>query len=180
MAESKDPITALSDQSATNLKLALIGNAISIVGPREKGESYQDYQDAIRDAALEILEYSQGSAGSDIGYLLVPGVRRYRARLISLERDPIKPGKEWSTRLLVTLGVKPTDYARDGIEQIRTERTDHWDGSGKRVGLAVKEILAQAKEDGEDHDVLVWVAQDGPDGKFRALRHIKDLGVPRD
>lgn len=180
MAESKDPITRLGEQIAEAQKMNLFAAAISIVGPRENGESYKDYQDAILDASLEILELSQGSAGSDLGHLLVPGIRRYKARLISLERDPIKPGRDWSTRLLVTLGIKPTDYARDGIEQIRTERTDYWDGSGKRVGLIAKDILAQAQKDGEDHDVLVWVAADGEDGKFRALRHIQDLGVARD
>ena len=70
-----------------------------------------------------------------------------------------------------------------GLMRDATAKTveEHADGAlADQYRELVKRMEAQAKEDGEDHDVLVWVAQDGPDGKFRALRHIKDLGVPRD
>lgn len=169
---SKDPISAIAEDLAEMRRSALIASAISVVGPREDKESFQDYSDAVLDAALEIIDISHSPAGNDIGHLMVPDIRRYRAKVLKFERDPVKPGKEWLTRALLTLGVKPTKYAKDGTETIRTERTDFWDGSGKRVAKLGKSLVG--------HDVIVWVAPDGEEGAFRVLRHIQDLGESED
>lgn len=167
-----DPITALANTVAESKKLSLIASAIAVVGPREKDESFEDYSDAVRDAGFTILDIASSGAGSDLGHLMVPGIRRYRAKLLNFERDPVKQGKDWSTRMLLTLGVKPSQYAKDGTEVIRTERTDIWDGSGRRVGLLAKGLVG--------HDVIVWVAPDGDEGQYRVLRHIQDLGESED
>lgn len=167
-----DPITALANTVSESKKLSLIAAAIAVVGPREKDESFDDYSDAVRDAGFTILDIASSAAGSDLGHLMVPGIRRYRAKVLDFERDPVKPGKEWSTRALLTLGVKPGQYAKDGTEVIRTERTDLWDGSGKRVASLGKKLIG--------HDVIVWVAPDGDEGQYRVLRHIQDIGVSED
>lgn len=171
-ATPKDPITALAETVAESKKLSLIAAAVSVVGERQKGESFEDYANEVRDAGFTILDIASSGAGSDLGYLMVPGIRRYRAKVLAFERDPVKPGKEWSTRMLLTLGVKPSQYAKDGTEVIRTERTDIWDGSGRRVGLLAKALVG--------HDVIVWVAPDGDEGQYRVLRHIQDIGVSED
>lgn len=168
----KDPITEIAEGLSELKKQSLIAAAVAVVGPREDKESFQDYSDAVLESALEILDLSHSPIGNDIGHLMVPGIRRYRAKVLKFERDPIKPGKEWSTRALLTLGVPPSRYAKEGEEVIRTERTDFWDGSGKRVAKLGKNLI--------DHDVIVWVAPDGEDGKYRVLRHIQDLGISED
>lgn len=167
-----DPITAIADNLAEMKKMSLIAAAVSVVGERQDDENFQDYSAAVLDSALDILDISFSGVGNDIGHLMVPGIRRYRAKVLKFERDPVKPGKEWSTRALLTLGVKPSKYAKDGTETIRTERTDFWDNSGKRVAKLGRELV--------DHDVIVWVAPDGEDGAYRVLRHIQDLGISDD
>lgn len=168
----KDPITEIAEGLSELKKQSLIASAVAVVGPREDNENFQDYSAAVLEAALDIIDLSHSAIGNDIGHLMVPGIRRYRAKLLNFERDPVKPGSEWSTRALLTLGVKPSKYAPHGEETIRTERTDFWDGSGKRVAKLGKNLVG--------HDVIVWVAPDGEDGKFRVLRHLQDLGESED
>ena len=75
-----------------------------------------------------------------------------------------------STRGVVNLKTKPTQQHPDGLEQVRTERTDTPDGA------AMWERLKSLK----GHRVVLWVEvqeYNGGQGKVRVVQHVEDLGT---
>lgn len=74
-----------------------------------------------------------------------------------------------STRAVVTLRTKPNDRHPDGLETVRTDRTDSI--VGLRMARRVRGLVG--------HRVLVWVELEQMargDNKVRVLRHIEDMG----
>ena len=74
-----------------------------------------------------------------------------------------------STRGVVNLRTKPTTQHPDGIEQVRTERTDTPDG------MQMWDQLKALK----GHRVVLWVEvqeYNGGQGKVRVVQHVEDLG----
>ena len=76
-----------------------------------------------------------------------------------------------STRGVLNLKTKPTDQHPDGLEQVRTERTDTPDGA------AMWRKLKTLK----GHKALLWVEvqeYNGGQGKVRVVQHVEDLEAP--
>jgi hypothetical protein len=74
-----------------------------------------------------------------------------------------------STRGLVTLRARPSQFHPDGIEQARTERTDSPEGL----------LMARTLRALTGHRVALWIEeQTTGDGarKVRVIQHVKDLG----
>jgi hypothetical protein len=70
----------------------------------------------------------------------------------------------------VNLRTKATEQHPDGLEQVRTERTDTPDGA------AMWDRLKALK----DHKVVIWVEvqeYNGGQGKVRVVQHVEDLDV---
>src|SRR5690606_867369 len=95
-------------------------------------------------------------------YKTVEGIKVYSAVVDAIQKE------KKSTRGLVTLKVKPSTYAKDGIEQVRTERTDRPDGLA--MAKKIKGLIG--------HKVLIFkeieVMANG--NKSAVIRHVKDLG----
>jgi hypothetical protein len=98
----------------------------------------------------------------------VASAKKFVATVMSVEIE------ESSTRGLIGLQSKPSEFNPDGIEHARTERTDSADGAalvGRLQGMV-------------GHRVLAFVAIDdigkGPTArKMRVLVHVEDLGPDR-
>lgn len=80
-----------------------------------------------------------------------------------------------STRGVATLQGRPSKYAEDGVEQVRTDRTD------TPEGLAMARTLRGLK----GHRVMLWVYLEefqgkSGHGKVRVVKHVEDLGEDRD
>ena len=78
-----------------------------------------------------------------------------------------------STRGLVTLRTRPSQFHPDGVEQARTERTDSPDGL----------LMARTLRGLTGHRVALWIEeQTTGDGarKVRIIQHVKDLGRAED
>lgn len=92
------------------------------------------------------------------------GAQRFVAEFVSVRIE------ESSTRAVLALQVKPTADAPDGVEQIRTDRTDHRDGA-RMFRLAQKLV---------GHRVIVFKVLEDMDGqpnrKVRVAVHLVDLG----
>lgn len=91
--------------------------------------------------------------------------RVFDADIVSVERE------ESSTRGLVTLKSAPSTFHPDGLEQVRTDRTDNPMGR-----LMAKELYALT-----GHRVRVWVEKvpfgsGSKQGEVRVVRHFEDLG----
>lgn len=110
-------------------------------------------------------------ANKAIDQVAGPDVKVFTGTVVKVTRE------EAITRGIVHLRTRVhPEYAPDGIEQVRTERTDD------PVGLAVAKRLRSLK----GHRVLLWVeiesfqSKSGANRKFRVVRHVEDLGVPAD
>ena len=74
-----------------------------------------------------------------------------------------------STRGLVTLRARPSQFHPDGIEQARTERTDSPDGL----------LMARTLRGLTGHRVALWIEEQTTGNgarKVRVIQHVKDLG----
>jgi hypothetical protein len=73
-----------------------------------------------------------------------------------------------STRGVINLRTKATEQHPDGLEQVRTERTDTPDGAA--MWSRIKAL--------KDRRVVVWVEvqeYNGGQGKVRVVQHVEDL-----
>lgn len=80
-----------------------------------------------------------------------------------------------SQRALITIYTRPSENYPDGMESIRTERLDNPSAGGRALARRVHSLVG--------HRVLVWVEKEtirGGTKKVRVLRHIEDLGEPRE
>jgi len=98
-----------------------------------------------------------------------PNVKVFTGTVVKVTRE------ESTTRGIVHLRTRVhAEYAPDGIEQVRTERTDD------SIGLAIARRLRSLK----GHRVLLWVeiesftSKNGSKRKSRVVRHVEDLGLP--
>ena len=74
-----------------------------------------------------------------------------------------------STRGLVTLRARPSQFHPDGIEQARTERTDGPEGL----------LMARTLRGLTGHRVALWIEEQTTGNgarKVRVIQHVKDLG----
>ena len=74
-----------------------------------------------------------------------------------------------STRGLVTLRARPSQFHPDGIEQARTERTDSPEGL----------LMARTLRALTGHRVALWIEEQTTGNgarKVRVIQHVKDLG----
>ena len=74
-----------------------------------------------------------------------------------------------STRGLVTLRARPSQFHPDGIEQARTERTDSPEGL----------LMARTLRALTGHRVALWIDEQTTGNgarKVRVIQHVKDLG----
>lgn len=91
--------------------------------------------------------------------------RVFDANVVSVEKE------ERSTRGLVTLKSAPSSFHPDGLEQVRTERTDSADGR----------LMAQEMYNLIGHRVRIWIekvtfSNGGKNGEVRIVRFVQDLG----
>jgi len=132
---------------------------ILMTGPRDPEVDPREWEARVLENTLDAQ--SLMSDGSRL-YKTVEGIKVYSAVVDAIQKE------KKSTRGLVTLKVKPSTYAKDGIEQVRTERTDRPDGLA--MAKKIKGLIG--------HKVLIFkeieVMANG--NKSAVIRHVKDLG----
>lgn len=147
-------MTELNDAARVNL----VTGAAVVAGP---GASIPVIEALVVDLAL------MAESDSPIMRRLVriQDASRFVAELVDVEIE------QSSTRAVLTLKTDDiTDKKPDGIEKMRTERTDQPDGKSMwRIALGLK-----------GHRVLVYkeLQEAGPDRKVRVCIHLTDLGAP--
>lgn len=132
---------------------------ILMTGPRDPELDSRVWEAEVLTNALEAQSLmGEGSRMSKT----IEGIKVYTAVVDSIKKETK------STRGLVTLKVKPSTYAKDGVEQIRTERTDRPDGLA--MAKRIKGLVG--------HKVLIFkeieVMANG--NKSAVIRHVRDLG----
>lgn len=91
--------------------------------------------------------------------------QRFVADLVAVNKE------ESSTRAILTVRTEPSKRYPEGLEPIRTDRTDNPDGL--RMARQAKSLIG--------HRVLVFKQMEdaGPDTKVRVVVHLIDLGPAR-
>ena len=142
--------------------------AVNSAGPKGEEETPEQYQGRIAAQARSI-------------YLMLGERSPVRRKLDALADAKVFTGEvvkvvreKSSTRGKITLKTQPSKHYPDGLETVRTERTDGEDGQG----LAMAKRFTELK----GHRVLLWVeVQEMSNGnKVRIVQHVEDLGMPRD
>ena len=137
--------------------------ATAAAGP--VGEDPAGWRDRVYVAAREIaLACNPHSRVGRAVDTMAAVSKVFSATVTGIETEPS------STRGLVTLHTRPSEWYPDGVEQVRTERTDQADGA-HMYGI-VEELVG--------HRVMVFVEQQetGQGKAVRVVRHVEDLGVP--
>ncbi|MEJ7648609.1 MAG: hypothetical protein WKF57_06080 [Nakamurella sp.] len=123
--------------------------------------------EAITDLAI-LADDDESWANKAINSVVGENVKRFSGVVVSVDKEKA------TTRGIVSLKTKVhPEYAPDGIEQVRTERTDD------PVGLAMAKRLRSLV----GHKVLLRVEMEqfvnkaGSARKSRVVRHVQDLGI---
>lgn len=135
--------------------------AISAAGP--VGDDPVAWNARVLEMAAKIVVMT--SPKSDVMKHIdsVSGAVVYTATLLAITKEPS------STRGLLKLRTKVSEHAPDGVEELRTERTD------SAVGLA----MARRCRALVGHRVVVWKdvqKKSNGTGNVRVIAHIEDLG----
>lgn len=137
--------------------------SLRIVGA--KGAGYPEWAARVKRNFVRVRMLMEDDSPLVESLEVLDRCRTFDANVVSVERD------EKSTRGIVTLKSAPSTFHPDGIEQVRTERTDTEDGK-----LMAHELYSLI-----GHRVRLWVekvpfkSQTGS-GEIRVVRFVQDLG----
>ena len=146
------------EQDATN---QVILAAVNAAGP--VGDDRSAWMDKVCDLAAEITVMCSDRSRVARRVQSVSNSKVFTAAIVGGKLEAS------STRGVVNLRTKPTTQHPDGIEQVRTERTDTPDG------MTMWDQLKALK----GHRVVLWVEvqeYNGGQGKVRVVQHVEDLG----
>ncbi|MHB8318095.1 MAG: hypothetical protein ACYDEP_02520 [Acidimicrobiales bacterium] len=136
--------------------------AVNAVG--SQGEDRDEWMVSIQEMAARVAAMCAPSSSIVKVIQGVLNSKVFTGVVLSIEKE------ESSTRGLITLQTRPSKFHEDGIESVRTERTD------TPLGLAMARRIRRLV----GHRVVLWVEveiiRDGA-SKTRVVRHIEDLGV---
>lgn len=148
-------------------RAAIVAAAVVAAGPPDGNRD--DWLEQVEAEARQIfiLAGVRGRIGRVVEQM---GNSRTFARVIT--RVEKEQSSQWG---LVTLSVEPTQYSKDGVEQVRTERMDgQFAEQAKAMGRTLRDELM-------GHRVLLWVETETDDDatpRGRVIRHVVDLGLP--
>ena len=168
-----------------NARAAVLAAAYAAAGPAgttpaERAKHAARVQLRAVEVAVELSD-DKSLFNRALEQVLGPNTRTFTGTVLSVEDHMGQArnggGAVSTTRRQVTFRTRVhKEYAPDGTEQALTERTDNL------VGRAI----AKKMESLVGHRVLVWVETEafttkaGSTRKSRVIRHVVDLGLPRD
>lgn len=147
-----------------DVRVPLIAAAAAAAGD----STSPDWAAKVAENAVSLFTMADPSSTVSKRLDRVASAKKFVATITSVEVE------ESSTRGVVGLKTKPSDFNPDGVEHARTERTDSPDGAA-----IVSKLQGMV-----GHRVLAYVAIDdigkGPSArKMRVLVHVEDLGPDR-
>lgn len=149
--------------SATTEDIVLA--AVGSIEPKSAEESDRDYQMRVSQQAVALSIMTGENSPVSKAIARINNCKVFTATIEKVVKE------KSSTRGKVSLRTKPSKWNDEGREEARTERTDNPEG------LAMAKRLTELK----GHRVLLWVEVEEYDGgKVRVVRHVEDLGEPRE
>jgi len=138
--------------------------AVQAAGPVT--EDLAEWQSTVAEMATRITAMcsDQSPVAQAIGR--VADSKVFVGSVVSIEKEAS------STRGIVTIRTRPSQYHPDGTEQARTDRTDN--AEGMAMARSIKALVG--------HRVRFWVQVEeygNGSSKVRVIRNVEDLGVDR-
>jgi len=147
--------------NAATAKLAALTSQAA--GDRDALDRLPDLEALIARSAAEITAAIDPKSSVSRLIDAVHGSKVFTALITDVAREAS------STRRLVTLRTRPSQFHPDGVEQARTERTDSPDGL----------LMARTLRGLTGHRVALWIEEQTTGNgarKVRVIQHVKDLG----
>lgn len=147
-----------------DVRVSIVATAAQLAGPPDQ----PGWADRVSQNAVSIMTMADPASSVSKRMEAVLGATKFVATLMAVEVEGT------STRGVLTLKSKPTEFNPDGIEHIRTERTDQPDGAS---------IVERAKN-AIGHRILVYMdyevfGQGAEARKMRKMIHFEDFGPDR-
>ena len=136
--------------------------AINAAGP--VGEDPKEWNSRVTGLAVSITTMVAPTSSISRQIDAIGDAKVYTAVITSLVKE------DSSTRGLVTMAVPVSQWAKDGTEKIRTDRTDTEEG--RAMVRRIKPLIG--------HKVAIWKQLEtaaGSSTKVGVIRHIEDLGL---
>lgn len=143
------------------IRTQIILASVASTGP--VGDDPTDWQVRVAETAARITAMCSESSPVSVA---VEGVER--SKVFTAVVEAVRK-EQSSTRAVVTLKTRPSQFHPDGLEEARSERTDN------PVGLAMARRLVSLR----GHRVALWVEVESTSSgssKVRVVRHVEDLG----
>lgn len=145
------------------LRTQIVLAAVQAAGPADPAD-LAGWQARVADSAAAITAACH--PGSQISKVVeqVAVSKTFMATVLKVERE------DSTTRALVTLRSAPNEHHPDGVESVRTERTDN------PVGRSMARRLVKLV----GHRVTLWVELEqmaNSTHRARVVRHVEDCGI---
>ena len=136
--------------------------AVGMAGTDDDGMSWPD---RVAEAAVRITALLDERSRPARAVEQIEQAKVFAATVEAIRRE------DSSTRAVVTLRTKPSEHHPDGLEKVRTERTD------QPRGLAMARRLQGLR----GHRAMLWVEVEAVSAgrSVRVVRWVEDLGVAR-
>ena len=146
-----------------SIRTQVILAAINAVGPQVGNLALKSEWDAaVEQKAVSIALLTKADSAIAKAIDIIETCSVYTATIISVNKE------ESSTRAIARLKTKPSTNYPDGIEPIRTERTDN--PSGLAMARLMRSLIG--------HKVVIWKEiQKYDGGTGRIVRHVEDKGL---
>ena len=166
--ESENHMTDLASRAA------IIGAAASLAG---KGAHLGEVMD--QAARIASMTCDRSAVAQVVDAITNPDSKVLVGHVIGVRKDPKSTRGVillWTgTTLTYKYKIDGAEYtAPEGVEVVRTDRTDDNSGYGKRLALRLRDLIG--------HKVTVWVAMEevvgsADNNKTRVVKHVLDLGL---
>lgn len=141
----------------------IILGAVAMTGPVGESQSEWDAKLKANAKSLSLMLNDNSDVAKSINMLAE--CKNFVGIILGVQKE------ESSTRGFVALKTTPSKFNDEGIESVRTERTDSSEEAKAFASRLRRELVG--------HRVLVWVEmQETKSGqKVRVLQHVQDLGL---
>lgn len=140
----------------------IILGAVAMTGPVGESQAEWDARLKANAKSLSLMLNDNSDVARSINMLAE--CKNFVGTILGVQKE------ESSTRGFVALKTTPSKFNDEGVESVRTERTDSSDEAKAFASRLRRELIG--------HRVLVWVEmQETKAGqKVRVLQHVQDLG----
>ncbi|ACL42349.1 hypothetical protein Achl_4398 (plasmid) [Pseudarthrobacter chlorophenolicus A6] len=148
----------------------IILGAVSMTGPIAEGQTRSEWDSQLKENAKSLALMLNDNSDVARTINMLSECKNFVGTILGVQKEAS------STRGFVAIKTTESKFAPDGIETVRTERTDS--------SAEVKAFASRLRTELTGHRVLMWVEmqeiKNSAGQKVRILQHVQDLGPDPD